>query len=186
MNRSKLQSIVISSMGAVAGYCCAVRLSGWLTHDQLPRRHRGRAFLVAGGDQEELRPWVETRGQNDEEACAPNRPQKSRPFGTARSVGAREDYTSSARAMYLPRDRRCSSLTAAGCGSTAVVQPKSLLVAGSRAQVGRKPSGGTRWRRLPERIMRTTSRSVATRSYFSLSRSSQFKRVGSRGCHSSQ
>ena len=43
---------------------------------------------------------------------------------------------------------------------------------------GRKPSGGTRWRRLPQRIMKTTSRSVAARGYFSLSRSSQFKRVG--------
>ena len=43
---------------------------------------------------------------------------------------------------------------------------------------GRKPSGGTRWRRLPERIMKTTSRRVAARGYFSLSRSSQFKRVG--------
>jgi len=43
---------------------------------------------------------------------------------------------------------------------------------------GRKPSGGTRRRRLPERIIKTTSRSDAARGYFSLSRSSQFKRVG--------
>jgi hypothetical protein len=41
---------------------------------------------------------------------------------------------------------------------------------------GRKPSGGTGWRRLPEPITKTTSR--AARTYFSLSRSSQFKRVG--------
>jgi hypothetical protein len=43
---------------------------------------------------------------------------------------------------------------------------------------GRKPSGGRSWRRLPERIMKTTGPSVAARGYFSLSRSSQFKRVG--------
>jgi hypothetical protein len=42
----------------------------------------------------------------------------------------------------------------------------------------RRPSAGARWRRLPERIGKTNSHSVAARSYFSLSRSSQFKRVG--------
>jgi len=43
---------------------------------------------------------------------------------------------------------------------------------------GRKPSGGMRWRRIPEQNRQGTSRVVAARSYFSLSRSPQFKRVG--------
>ena len=44
---------------------------------------------------------------------------------------------------------------------------------------GRKPSGGARWRPLPERMIKTTSRSVAAPAYFSIARSSQFKRLGS-------
>jgi hypothetical protein len=42
---------------------------------------------------------------------------------------------------------------------------------------GRKPSGETR-RRLAERSMKTASRGVAARGYFSLSHSSQFKQLG--------
>jgi hypothetical protein len=42
---------------------------------------------------------------------------------------------------------------------------------------GRKPSGETR-RRLAERSLKTASRGVAARGYFSLSHSSQFKRLG--------
>jgi hypothetical protein len=42
----------------------------------------------------------------------------------------------------------------------------------------RKPTAATRWRRVPEPTINTASRSVAARGYFSLSRSSQFKRVG--------
>src|SRR5712692_4630910 len=71
----------------------------------------------------------ESRGQKEEEACPPNRPQKSRPFGTAKSVW-------SLRRLHLQRPSTsrygCGSLTAVGYGSgcrKARIPPGRLLLA---------------------------------------------------------
>jgi hypothetical protein len=69
-------------------------------------------------------------------------------------------------------DARASTERLAVCQIEPAAQPPAHA---SQVAV-RKPSGGERWRRLPEQT--TTGRSVAARSYFALSRSSQFKRVG--------
>src|SRR6266852_7195732 len=78
----------------------------------MPRRHR--PFLVAGGDQEELRPGVETRRPKRRGGLPPNCTQKSRHLGQRNQLESKKTTTPApVPGTYLAR-YGCGSLTTVG------------------------------------------------------------------------